>query len=100
MKFETTSLLIGALVLILTLVVCYMALLLYKPPSEPGPEEFLTRHHYRPACGNKWIHARRENCKGLTRGHMPFIDDPYPHSPSFCNKLTGAMTHTPVHPLF
>ena len=107
MTFELSSAVIGALILVLTLIVCYMALLLYKDPdAQAGAETFMGRTMYRPACGNKWLSERRASCGGLTRGAMPAIDTiadcGLRRNPQCCQRspdgrLTGgAYTHTPT----
>lgn len=66
--------LIGALLVLLTMVVCYMVLTVYS--TEPSTQDgFLADTVYRPSCSNSWVHNRSERCSGVTRGQMPSIDD-------------------------
>ncbi len=90
---ELCGLAVSALLLIAVLVVCYGALLAYRPPrpapagkggrqafcpgaAAPGPATATTLADgpptpYAPACGNC---GGRFRCAGLTAGAMPAID--------------------------
>lgn len=72
--------LIGALLVILTMVVCYMVLTVF---STDASDSFLVRTVYRPSCSNSWLLNRSEGCSGVTRGQMPSIDDVY-HATTAC----------------
>lgn len=72
MRFEMSSAIIGGLLVVLTLLTCYMALLLYKTKPAEG---FYGNNYYRPACGNRWG-ARLPGCARRTGGPMPLIDMP------------------------
>lgn len=86
MGIEASSALVGGLLVVLTLIVCYIAVTTFDDPitrhcgpaattAAPGADAFMNRHIYRPACGNQWISLRSEACRGQTRGHMPSIEE-------------------------
>lgn len=96
MSFETSTALIGALILVLALLVCYMALLLYKDPDLSPSEGFSPYTPYTPACSNPWLNERRGDCQGYTRGRMPSIDNAHflPPDRGCCTASFGtALTH-------
>jgi hypothetical protein len=82
MRLEISSACIGAAVLLLVLLVCYMALLVDGPPSwEPAPcaSEPFVAQSYSSIMTRKpwWMREALEgclNCAGPTNGLMPSID--------------------------
>lgn len=82
MRLEISSACIGAAVLLLVLLVCYMALLVDGPPLwEPAPcapETFVAQPYFNIMTRKPWW--KREttsgclNCSGPTKGTMPSID--------------------------
>lgn len=94
---ETASdwhgLFLAAATLILVLIVCYMAVRVYKalrPPPPCGyPGEGFAGGEYLPSCSSKWMSARRGACKGLTSGDMPSIDEDIPISWAPCCGTLG-----------
>ena len=81
MRFESSTALIGGLLLVLTLLVCYICVVTftrsvgYDCGSVEEREGFMSEFVYRPACGNRWLTNRQHSCVGSTRGEMPSIDD-------------------------
>lgn len=83
MRFEQSAALAGAMLVVLTIIVCYVAMLAVHDPDDckevcdagKAQEGFMNRLIYRPACGNQWLWNRRDSCRGHTGGTMPSIDD-------------------------
>jgi hypothetical protein len=82
---EYSALLVATLVLIITLISCFMCIQLYhlrKPapaacnpcPGRSRGEGFLGSFYYSPACGSEWMGRRRRDCRGATTGIMPSIE--------------------------
>jgi hypothetical protein len=46
-----------------------------KRGRRPQSDAFLNPLIYRPACGSQWIHQRRGDCRGITRGKPPSIEE-------------------------
>ena len=61
----------GALLVVLTMVVCYMVLTVFSTDTS---DSFLAHRVYRPSCSNSWLLNRSGRCSGVTRGYMPSID--------------------------
>lgn len=77
MDVNTSTALIGGLLIVLTMIVCYIAIITFDDPEagKCGADGFMNRRIYRPACGSQWIGHRRAACQGQTRGDMPSIDE-------------------------
>lgn len=86
---DYSSLAAAALLLLVVLIACYMALQLYnlrKPnvcdggAREPATidascrSRFMGSAYYSPSCSSEWLGRRRSDCRGLTTGMMPSID--------------------------
>lgn len=97
---DTTSdwngLIVAALTLVTVLIVCYMCVQLFKvrrPPTTCHYYEQLVASpqwtQYRPACSGQWLSDRRGECKGLTSGIMPSIEEDLPVSWAPCSGALG-----------
>lgn len=105
MRLETSSALIGGLLVVLTMIVCYMVIITFRDPaagaqcnntgSDDGQDTFMNRRIYRPACGSQWLWNRRHDCRGHTRGNMPSIEAaPTPNTGCFPHHMLGS---APLH---
>lgn len=107
MKFELSTALIGALVLALVLVVCYMVLALEPgkgaerraPASgQNAKSQFVGDIHLtsRSACDDPWLAAHRSECWGFPTGEMPAISvDPWGSEHRECRECRGCRYQRP-----
>lgn len=72
MRAETTSALLGGVLVVLTLFVCYAVILEFSNSTTKA--QFVVQGRYKPSCSSPWLHSRRSECHCLTRGEMPAID--------------------------
>ena len=71
------TIIVASLILLLVLIVSYMCLQLFKqrtPGQQSKQSNFLSTMMYRPACGNQWLNIRRNECRGISKGHPPSIE--------------------------
>ena len=82
MSPDTTSALIGGLLVVLAMVACYIVIITADDPlvatqcAATPKDGFTTNIPYSPSCGDQWLRGRRAGCTGHTRGSMPSIDAP------------------------
>lgn len=77
LRLEETSVLIGSILVLLTMLVSYIALVTFTSPAEAaagacGREQFAAGGP--PSCSSPWLRDRARGCAGETRGRMPAVD--------------------------